>query len=174
MTIQTKISCLVALLVFGLGIALWIAQPEDRTTNNSTAGHNMPTGAISKNQLSSDIVNYDFGTISMKDGKVSKLVTSINNNPETISIQKLYTSCMCTEAFMVKNGQEIGPFGMPGHGALKAINENVKPSETLQIKVVFDPNAHGPSGVGIIERDVAAEDESGKILNFHFKANVIP
>ena len=64
---------------------------------------------------------------------------------------------------------------MPGHGgAVPRVNEIIKAGESRDIEVVYNPNAHGPAGVGLIERSVFLEDENGKIIEFKFKVNVTP
>ena len=131
------------------------------------------SGASKPSQLQSAEESYDFGTISMARGKVSKVFTFKNNTTQTIVAEKLYTSCMCTEATLIKNGQNFGPFSMPAHGFIPEINENIDPGQEAQIEVVFDPAAHGPAGVGPIERQVILETSDGQMI-FKFKAQVTP
>ena len=45
--------------------------------------------------------------------------------------------------------------------------------EEATITVVFDPNAHGPAGVGLIQRTVTIEND-GKPIEFSFKVIVTP
>jgi len=131
------------------------------------------SGASKPSQLQSAEESYDFGTISMARGKVSKVFTFKNNTTQTIVAEKLYTSCMCTEATLIKNGQNFGPFSMPAHGFIPEINENIDAGQEAQIEVVFDPAAHGPAGVGPIERQVILETSDGQMI-FKFKAQVTP
>ncbi|MBI2003293.1 MAG: hypothetical protein HYS76_01805, partial [Candidatus Wildermuthbacteria bacterium] len=58
-----------------------------------------------------------------------------------------------------KDGRRLGTFGMPGHGASTA-RVTVAAGETLTLRTVFDPAAHGPSGVGLAERGVYLETNS--------------
>ena len=83
---------------------------------------------------------------------------------------------MCTTSYIIReNGSKSRPFGMPGHGGtVPKANEIVKAGKSLDIEVVFDPNAHGPAGVGFIERVVFLEDENKNIVEFKFRANVTP
>jgi len=119
---------------------------------------------------------YDFGTISMKNGKASKIFKVRNETNTDILVPNLSTSCMCTVAYVVESdGSKKGPFGMPGHGgAVSKVNELIKAGESRDIEVVYDPNAHGPAGVGRIDRFVYLEDENGNKLQFEIKANVTP
>ena len=81
---------------------------------------------------------------------------------------------MCTVASLVKGDKKYGPFGMAGHGFIPSVNQDIKTSEEAAIEVVFDPAAHGPAGVGKIERSVFIETENGQTSEIGFSAIVIP
>ena len=117
---------------------------------------------------------FDFGAISMAAGDVSHLFRVKNASAAPVKIAKIYTSCMCTTATYVKGDKKMGPFGMPGHGVQPKINQIVEPGAEAQIEVVFDPAAHGPAGVGKIERAVYLEGESSLLLQLGFSAVVTP
>jgi hypothetical protein len=118
---------------------------------------------------------YDFGTISMKNGNVTKEFVITNPGNKDIFVPSVVTSCMCTKAFTVqKNGTTKGPFGMPGMGFVPPANETVKAGESLTVRVVYDPNAHGPAGVGPVDRFVTITDASGSKLELEIKAQVTP
>ena len=63
---------------------------------------------------------------------------------------------------------------MPGHGFIPGINESLNLNEEAIIEVVFDPAAHGPAGVGKIERLVTVEVENGSPVELAFSAFVKP
>lgn len=134
--------------------------------------HTAPVSSI----LTAEETFYDFGTISMKNGNVSKVFKVANSTSEDIKVPSLTTSCMCTTAYIIKeDGSRSRPFGMPGHGgAVPKANAVVKANGSLDIEVVYDPNAHGPAGVGLIERAVFLEDENRNVIEFKFKVNVTP
>lgn len=117
---------------------------------------------------------YDFGTISMKNGKVDHLFKVMNPTKQDIVVSKVHTSCMCTSAFVESPTGEKGPFGMEGMGYVPPADETIKAGESRNIKVEYDPNAHGPSGVGDIDRFVYLEDATGGKLQFEIKAVVTP
>ena len=119
---------------------------------------------------------YDFGVISMKNGNVSKIFKVTNNSVQDIKVPSVTTSCMCTTAYILnENGERGRPFGMPGHGgAVPKANAIVKAGESLNVEVKYDPNTHGPAGVGLIERSVFLEDENNNVIEFKFKVNVTP
>ncbi len=118
---------------------------------------------------------YDFGAISMAAGKASHTFKIKNIGPEPLTITKIYTSCMCTEVTFIKADVRKGPFGMLGHGSLPKISQTLAPNEEAQIEVVFDPAAHGPAGLGKINRAISLEN-NGKVgkLDISIEANVTP
>ncbi|MBI5913577.1 DUF1573 domain-containing protein [Candidatus Azambacteria bacterium] len=119
---------------------------------------------------------FDFGTISMAAGGVRNSFAVRNAGAEPVTITKITTSCMCTKATLKSGGRSFGPFGMPGHGAVPSIRQEIMPGETAEIEAVFDPAAHGPSGTGKIRRIVTVETNSQTKpkLEFSFAADVTP
>ena len=81
---------------------------------------------------------------------------------------------MCTTAALVKNGKKSDAYGMPGHTPIPTINVPINPQEEALVEVVFDPAAHGPAGVGPIERVVTLENNAGQPLELEFAALVSP
>lgn len=106
---------------------------------------------------------YDFNQISMADGKVSYRAKIKNTGQETLVINKVYTSCMCTEASILGKYGRKGPFGMQWHGAPSKTYFEAAPKEEIEIDINFDPAAHGPSGVGLARRSVYIETNSVKV-----------
>jgi hypothetical protein len=117
---------------------------------------------------------HDFGTVSMMKGKVKHQFTVKNTGAEPMMLTKMFTSCMCTEASFIKSGQMMGTFGMPGHGAVPPLNQGLNAGEEATIEVTFDPAAHGPAGIGMINRSVFIEQASESPLELRFSANVTP
>ena len=164
---MNKIIIIGAIVVLGL-IALMVWG-----RSSQTAGVSQNSGAISS-LLSSEKL-YDFGTISMKDGNVTKDFTVTNSGDKDVFIPSLVTSCMCTKAFIVEpNGTTKGPFSMPSMGYTPPANETIKAGESRIIRAVYDPNAHGPAGVGFIDRFLILTDASGGKLELEIKAVVTP
>lgn len=117
---------------------------------------------------------FDFGSVAMAKGKVRHTYQIKNPTGSPVIISKLYTSCMCTVTSLIKGEKRFGPFGMPGHAGIPAINEIIEPGQTAEIEAVFDPAAHGPAGIGPIAREVIIEQEDTAPLKLSFKANVTP
>lgn len=106
---------------------------------------------------------FDFGEVSMANGNVSYKAKLKNSGSEPVVINKVYTSCMCTTATIDIKGKKSGPFGMPGHtlASSKSYLE-VPAGEMAEVEVLFDPTAHGPSGVGLAQRSIYLETNSAK------------
>lgn len=132
--------------------------------------------AASRSAATSTERFYDFGNISMADGLVRRQFTVTNPSTAPLTFTKLYTSCMCTRAnFITSSGTSIGQFGMPGMDSFgPKLSAVLMPGESARVEAIFDPAAHGPAGVGPIERQVMLEDSSGGVLTFGFRANVTP
>lgn len=125
--------------------------------------------------LKADPTYFDFGTISMKNGVVKRAVTIQNPTSENIAITQLSTSCMCTSATLkTSDAKQYGPFGMQGHGFIPRIDATLLPNDTATVDVTFDPNAHGPAGVGRISRTVYLENSAGRPLEINFSVSVTP
>lgn len=156
------------LIILGIFSLLWL------TGKNKASNQNKINTNIG-NKLTETATFYDFGTISMKNGKVTKVFSVTNKTDKDILFPELTTSCMCTAAYFVQpDGSKKGPFGMPGMGMVPKLNETIKAGKEASIEVVYDPNAHGPAGVGMIDRFVYLVDDSGETTQFEIKANVTP
>ena len=164
-----QISILLGLVAIVIGGLVWFG-------NISKNG--APTAAINSESggaLTFDKSQYDFGTVSMAQGKVSKEFALENKSAGDVNIGQVFTSCMCTEAELKVGNETAGPFGMQGHGITRSADLVVKPGETLTVKAIFDPTAHGPAGVGPIARQImvyTGADKDPIVLNF--KAVVTP
>src|SRR3989344_2019120 len=114
---QIKLMILVVVGIFGLGALLFLNQPKEH--------EQMKDIAEEHNILQADKLIHDFGTISMKNGNVKTVFKVKNTTAEAMVLSKLYTTCMCTEAKLAINGRSLGPFGMPGHGAIATFMERI-------------------------------------------------
>lgn len=151
-----------ALLI--LGSLYFLSRPK--ASENSKAGGQSPLQSLEP--------NFDFGTISMGTGVVQHSYKVKNSSENPIEIKKIYTSCMCTEASLVHGQERHGPFGMPGHGIVPSVNETLAPGAEVEIEAVFDPAAHGPAGIGRVEREIFVETREGGQLALKFSAEVTP
>ncbi|MBI2673775.1 MAG: DUF1573 domain-containing protein [Candidatus Zambryskibacteria bacterium] len=150
-----------------LGGLIWIARPDSQSNNIASIKSN---GTLAVEEAN----NYDFGAISMSKGIVTHQFKIKNTSDEAVVVNKIYTSCMCTTAKFIVGDKQIGPVGMPGHGAIPSINQTISPNEEAIVEVVFDPAAHGPAGVGRIQRTVTLENNAGQPIELQFTAVVTP
>ena len=142
-------------------------------TAGSTQG--ISTANVSKGSLVAAEKFYDFGTIKINNGNVETKFKITNPTDKDINLESVTTSCMCTTAYIESANGEKGPFGMVGHGGpVSRANEIIKAGESRDIRVIFDPLAHGPAGVGQIDRFIILTDTSGNTLQFEVKAVVTP
>ena len=161
-------------IIIGTGIAIlilgglvWIARPGSPNGATSSAKSGEALAIEEAN-------NYDFGIVSMAAGKVKHQFKIKNTSNEVVTINKIYTSCMCTTASLTAGGKQFGPYGMPGHDAIPRIDQTVTPNEEVVVEVIFDPAAHGPAGVGRIQRAITVENDAGQPIEFQFVAMVTP
>lgn len=183
MSKQTIISLII--IILGVGGLVWWSKVADKAVVGADEfGGSRP--AIIEGEagiLTAEETFYDFGQISMKDGNVSKIFKVTNFGAGDVKLTDVSTSCMCTAAYILRDdGSKLGPFGMPGHGGTGGMpghgdgkaGEIIPAGEFRDIEVVYDPNAHGPAGVGLVDRFIYLEDENGQKLELEIKANVTP
>lgn len=99
---------------------------------------------------------YNLGDVPIDGGLVTKEYEVKNDTDNTMKIQKIVTSCMCTKANVSVGDKESRFFGMEHPGDRNPpINYEISPGETAKVTVRFDPAAHGPQGTGPFDRVVA-------------------
>lgn len=147
-------------------VLVWVSRPAAPSGNAATSG---PPGVLEVNERF-----YDFGTISMAKGKVTRTFRLRNTGGTPITIRRMSTSCMCTSATLIVGDRRRGPYGMPGHGYIPRIDQEIEAESEASVDVTFDPAAHGPAGVGPIQRVVTIETVDGPELQLEIKAVVTP
>lgn len=99
----------------------------------------------------------DLGTVSQQDGIVTTEFSLKNEGKNDLVIDKLSSSCGCTSATLIYQGQESPRFYMAGHGH-DAPNPDWKvaiaPGDEAQVKVYYDPTVH-PDLTGSVTREVS-------------------
>lgn len=140
---------------------------------------NLPQNKVSNFPASQGILvaqekSFDFGEISMAKGIVTHSFTIQNEGKEPVNIGRIYTSCMCTTASLIKKEETFGPYGMLGHGYIPKINTKMEPGEVATVQVFFDPAAHGPAGIGRIQRSITIENDGVNPLVLEIFALVTP
>jgi len=175
---RTGIAIGAVLVVVIIAGAILAAKPKPAPGPSASAvpSSAAPSSAPSRSAgaLAARETNFDFGPVSMAAGKVSHRYWFRNASDAPVLIRRIYTSCMCTTATLVKGARIVNQYGMPGHGPVPRVDESMGPSEAAYLDVVFDPAAHGPAGVGPTERAVTIESDAGEPLVLGFTALVRP
>ncbi len=95
-----------------------------------------------------DKITYNFGRVSQSQGIVSTTFILTNSGAGDLIIEGMETSCMCTSASIIYQGQEGPRFGMEMHGGMHGTNPKdykliIPPNDSATLKVYYDPLAHG-------------------------------
>ena len=95
--------------------------------------------------------SYNFGEVSQKAGVVSASFTVKNTGTGELVIDQMLSSCACTSASLIVDGQEGPRFGM--HNNPKFWSAKIEPGESAELKVYYDPNVH-PDFRGAATREI--------------------
>lgn len=163
------------LVMIALALAVAIMAAKPGTAPRPSVSAASPSSVTpAPGPLAAREASFDFGSISMAAGNVTHRYWFRNESTAPVLIRRIYTSCMCTTATLVKGARVINRYGMPGHGPVPSVNETLAPGEAAYVEAVFDPAAHGPAGLGPTQRVVTIESDAGRPLELHFTANVRP
>lgn len=123
-------------------------------------------------QVNTDRTDYDWGEIGINNGKVWAEFVIANTGSAPLELGNVKTSCACTTAQVVIDGQASPYFGMHTKSGWTG---EVAPGESAKLIVEFDPLFHGPQGVGQITRQTTVEtnDPTQKLLTFITTAEVV-
>lgn len=133
------------LFILVIGVTLFLAGcTSNSTSQSSNSGRMAPLNGI----------EHDWADINIRGGDVSHTFSFKNDSAdEDLYLKGAKTSCMCTTArYSFSDGSVSPKFGM--HDNSTTWSKAIKPGETFDVEVVFDPMAHGPSGTGPIQRTV--------------------
>ena len=100
----------------------------------------LATSRIDGETLDCIIVAHNFGDVSQSKGIVSFLTSITNDGESDLVIDGIVTSCMCTTANIIVDGEESPTFGM--HAKPSSWKQVIKPGEEARLKINYDPNAH--------------------------------
>ena len=99
--------------------------------------------------------SYDLGDVPINGGLVTKEYGVTNTTSSVLKLKKIATSCMCTKSKVKVGDNETKFFGMEGHGDKNPpVNLDIAAGEVVKVTMEFDPAAHGPQGVGPIDRSI--------------------
>ena len=93
---------------------------------------------------------YNWEDINIRGGDVSHVFMVTNSGEDDLVLKGGLTSCMCTTAVIeLPDGDRSPEFGMHNNPRWARA---VAPGGSFQVKVTFDPMAHGPKATGPISR----------------------
>ena len=119
---------------------------------------------------------YNFGDISQAKGIISTIFNIKNEGESDLIINNMESSCMCTTASIIYDGAEGPRFGMSMHGSNpKEWSVSIPPGEEAQLKVYYDPDAHGKF-TGLVTRtiDIYSNDPIDFQKQVRIELNQIP
>lgn len=123
--------------------------------------------------ISASPESYDLGEVPIGGGIVEKEYEIKNETGKDIELLKIVTSCMCTRAGVKAQSGETKFYAMEmGGDNNPLISLKIKKDETAKVTVRFDPAAHGPAGVGPIDRVVSLYFDGG-VKEVTFKGVVV-
>jgi hypothetical protein len=138
------------------------------TGGKDTDGPSQPLAQVAGVQINPE--HYELGNVDLNGGLVTKEYEVANDTDQSMKLQKIVTSCMCTQAKVSVGGKESRFFGMEHRGDRNpSINYEIPSGETAKVTVNFDPAAHGPQGTGPFDRVVTltfSEPAGTKKLTF--------
>lgn len=151
------------ILILGLGVWL-ISRP--------TAGSQLGTAVSAGAKAEVGATDFDWGNIDYGGGDVIAEFDIKNSGAAPLSLSEVSTSCMCTTAQVIINGQNSPFFGM--HQKSSWVGR-IPVGGQAKLKVVFDPAFHGPQGVGPVTRQVVmtTNDPNSPKLEFNLKGTVV-
>ena len=165
--IKILISIIIVLILGGIIAIFFVARSESTANTEGNAVIELQTN------------RFALGDISMAKGIVKKEIAIKNTGTADLKISDLYTSCMCTKISLKVDDKTSPAFGMKGHGGPSSLtwSQIIRPGQSGQLEIAFDPNAHGPTGTGPINRTATlSSNEGGKtnvLTNISFSGNVI-
>jgi len=122
-----------------------------------------------------DHKQYDFGRVKLTSGLVIHQYPIKNTGNTDLKIANLASSCACTKVYFKSASQESPRASMKGMTKISDWVGILKPGENGEIIIEFDPNFHGPQGIGIITRTISFEtnDNQNSYTELSFNGEVI-
>ncbi len=137
------------LFVFLLGAMIFLGLQNARPASDAV-------GATQDAVVQIEPQTLDMGTVRQSEGVAERSFAIENKGAASLRISGLQTSCMCTSVQLVVGEEKSQRFGMAGHGGSSAAPRSwsmeIPPGTKGELRVFYDPNAHGPTGVGPVER----------------------
>lgn len=169
MTKEGKIilGVVIGIIILIGGLAFWL------TKSIGGGGDSFVPNVEAQNLEASPSGIMSLGRVTYGGGIVSKSFDIKNISNKNIKLRKITTSCMCTTAKVKIGDKETKLYGMEMNGDLNPlIDFDVPAGATAQVVFNFDPAAHGPAGIGAIDRVVTLFFDIG-YKNLEFNGEVV-
>ncbi len=116
----------------------------------------------------------DFGDMKGDEERTATFAIT-NTSDQALRIWNIATSCDCTFAAIVINGQETGEFNMPMHmsSTLKNWIGEVPAKQTATLKVTYKPKVMPVTGVVTRQVNFSTNDPKNQSVEVSVKANVL-
>ncbi len=114
-------------------------------------------------------MSYDFGDIPPELASATFVVR--NTGEGELVLLSIATSCMCTSAVFRFKGRESPAFGM--HDNPEGWSERLKPGESGELTVTYDPNVHPDSGGIVRAVYINTNDPTNREVQITITANVV-
>lgn len=171
MSKETKYIIGISLAVVAVigGIAVWASTPTSGSTGGIGRGGDRFVNNVFAQGISATTESINIGQVSYGGGIIKKEFEIKNTTEKTMKLIKIVTSCMCTKT-RVKFGEKTTKFyAMEMNGDKNPIiNYDFPAGSTAKVEFDFDPAAHGPAGIGSIDRVITLYFDTGyKELKFN-------
>lgn len=145
-----------------IGVIIWGFGKTGNLPSYSSSDENRPIVEVKES-------SYDLGTINATDVR-EHFYTLKNIGKSDLVISQITTSCGCTSAYILQDGNESPEFTMHKKSNWRG---TIKPDETVQVKAVYDPKTMPVTGK--IERYItmASNDPISPSLEFKLIFTVV-
>lgn len=157
---KTFFIILFSLLAILLGYGIWYGFSKS-TPTTSVNDPNRPVVEVKE-------PNFDLGKMNVKNTRDHEF-TVANVGKSNLILKQFTTSCGCTTARVIQDGQESPKFSMHINSDWQT---NLQPGKSLTVKVVYDPSAMPVEGK--VERSVtfATNDPAKPSIELKMTAEV--
>jgi hypothetical protein len=165
---ETRIIIGVTLGTIALFIGAVILMSGTSSEGTSAPGGDRFVSNVQAQGLSASPDSIDIGKVSYGGGIVSKVYEIQNTTGDMMKLRKIVTSCMCTKARVQFDDKTTKFYSMEMNGDKNPIiNYDFQAGSSAKVEFNFDPAAHGPAGIGPVDRVITLYFDGGfKELKF--------
>lgn len=149
----------IAILV---GAVFLLAKSPSGTVSGTGTGGDRFINNVQTQGINASPQSIDIGKVGYGGGIVSKTYEITNTTGNAVKLRKIVTSCMCTKARVLFGDKTTKFYAMEMNGDKNPIIDYDFPAgATAKVEFNFDPAAHGPAGIGLIDRVITLYFDSG-------------